>query len=145
MKIGKNCPKIGNQGKILFLGYFLPIFIPGPISGPIWFPISGRRPETYFLAGRLDRNPRSAVYIGKQELEAPTCYRAPEPRNHLKSEECHCGHPREMAQNGLFGLFFLIDFWGRSSGGPKWHSSDFEMHFGVSGFRGSIAVRGVCK
>ena len=24
------------------------------ISGPIWFPISGRRPETYFL-GRLDR------------------------------------------------------------------------------------------
>ena len=40
-----------------YLGYFFPVFIPGPISATIWFPISGRRPETYFLAGRLDRNP----------------------------------------------------------------------------------------
>ena len=55
MKIGQNSPKIGHQGKIIFSGYFFPIFIPGPISGPIWFPISGLRPETYFLAGRLDR------------------------------------------------------------------------------------------
>ena len=58
MKIGKNSPKIGFSPDFLFLGYFFPIFIPGPISGPIWFPISGRRPETYFLAGRLDRNSR---------------------------------------------------------------------------------------
>ena len=42
--------------KILFQDLFvLPIVIPGPISGPIRFPILGRRPETYFLAGRLDR------------------------------------------------------------------------------------------
>ena len=51
----KKSRKIGNQGKFLFLGYIFPIFIPGPISGPIWFPISGWRPETYFLAGRLAR------------------------------------------------------------------------------------------
>ena len=57
MKIGKNSPKIGFSPDFLFLGYFFPIFVPGPIWGPIWFPISGRRPETYFLAGRLDRKP----------------------------------------------------------------------------------------
>ena len=55
MKKGKNRPKIGFSPDFLFLGYFFPIFILEPISGPIWFPISGRRPETYFLAGRLDR------------------------------------------------------------------------------------------
>ena len=58
MKIGKNSPKIGFSPDFLFLGFFFPIFIPGPISGPIWFPIWGRRPETYFLAGRLDRKSR---------------------------------------------------------------------------------------
>ena len=35
---------------------FFAIFILGPVSGPIWFPISGRRPKTCSLAGRLDRN-----------------------------------------------------------------------------------------
>ena len=37
-------------------GLFFPIFWAGPISGPISFPILGRRPKTYFLAGRLGRN-----------------------------------------------------------------------------------------
>ena len=53
--VGKNAPKIGFSPDFLFLSYFFPIFSPGPISGPIWFPILGRRSETYFLAGRLDR------------------------------------------------------------------------------------------
>ena len=48
------------------ISYFGVIFsqflIPEPISGPIWFPISGRRPETYFLAGRLDRNSNSRFF-----------------------------------------------------------------------------------
>ena len=56
MKIGKITPKIGNQEKILLL-FFFSYVIRGPISGPIWFPISGPRPETYFLAGRLDTLP----------------------------------------------------------------------------------------
>ena len=42
-------------------GYFFPIFRAGPISGPISFPILGRRPKTYFLAGRLGRNPSLSV------------------------------------------------------------------------------------
>ena len=43
------------------ISYFWAIFVPGPISGPIWFPISGRRPETYFLAGRLDRKAKNSL------------------------------------------------------------------------------------
>ena len=55
MKKGKNSPEIGDRGKTLFWGMFFLTFIPGAVSGPVWFPFSGRRPETYFLVGRLDR------------------------------------------------------------------------------------------
>ena len=48
-------------------GLFFPIFIPGPISGPIWFPISGRRPETYFLAESQGKTHR-AILGGKNVL-----------------------------------------------------------------------------
>ena len=79
MKLGKQIgPKIGISPDFLFWGYFplftisrpicFPIFILGPISGAIWFPILGRRPETYFLAGRLDRNPgtKKVPTVGKK-------------------------------------------------------------------------------
>ena len=48
----KNSPELGFSPDFQFWLFF-PIVIPGPISGPVWFPILGRRPETYFLAGRL--------------------------------------------------------------------------------------------
>ena len=46
---------------------------------------------------------------------APTCYRAPEPRN--KPEKCHLGCPGRMSQNGIF--------------------QTLKCTFEVSGFRGS--------
>ena len=72
MKIGKQIgPEIGFSADFLFWGYFplfpisgpicFPIVILGPISGPSWFPILARRPETYFLAGRLDRKSRLLI------------------------------------------------------------------------------------
>ena len=69
---------MGNQGENPILGLFFPIFIPGPISGPIWLPISGRRPETYFLAGCLDRNAK-VTSIARYEklrtmLSSPSFY-----------------------------------------------------------------------
>ena len=50
---GRHSPKMGKS-------YFESYFIPGPISRPICFSffLGRRRPETYFLAGRLDRKER---------------------------------------------------------------------------------------
>ena len=39
----------------------------------------------------------------------------------------------------------LIDFWGQFSGAPKWHFSDFKMHFWGFGVPGSVGGPGVCK
>ena len=78
----------------------------------------------------------------------------------LKSKQCHFGPPRKMApksiikcpkslfwgvkmsQNGLFG-HFIWGFGAIFSGGSKWQT--LKCTFGVSGFRGSVAGRGVCN
>ena len=57
MACWKKAPEKGKQviqGKILFWGLFLPFFNPGPVAGPRRFPISSRRPETYFLAVQFE-------------------------------------------------------------------------------------------
>ena len=51
---GGNKDRKSGENPIFELSF--PIFRAGPISGPISFPILGRRPKTYFLAGRLGRN-----------------------------------------------------------------------------------------
>ena len=78
----KKKPKTGFSPDFLFLGLFFPIFIPGPILGPIWFPISGLRPETYFLAGRLGRNPTPQIFnftslAFAKEIPTKTCPKDP--------------------------------------------------------------------
>ena len=50
-----------------------------------------------------------------------------------------------MPKNGLF-FDILVDFWGPCSGGSKMAFFGLLKYtFGVSGFRGSAASRGVCK
>ena len=40
---------------------------------------------------------------------------------------------------------FKLTFEAIFPGGPKWHFLDFKCTFGVSGFQGSVAGRGVCS
>ena len=93
------------------------------------------------------QTPRPAAERGNPET----------PKVHLKVRRMPFSTPRKNGPNSQLKcpkmspetgfLDILIDFWGHFSGGSKWHFSDFEMHssFGVSGFRRSVAGRGVCK
>ena len=70
MKIGKKIAQKLEIGGNPILGLSFPVFNPGPMLGPICFPILGRRrPETYFLAGRLDHNlSRPSAHLRTQSV-----------------------------------------------------------------------------
>ena len=63
-KIGKNQPQNRKSGENPIFGLFFSFFRAGPISKPISFPVLGRRPKTYFLAGRRGRNSKDMLENG---------------------------------------------------------------------------------
>ena len=68
-----------------------PIVVLGPISGPICFPILGRKPETYFLVGRLVRMLSDNIKYYYAQLSVKTQER----QKHIKHKETPLGSPVE--------------------------------------------------
>ena len=68
-------PKIGNPRKSYFEVFFPLYSLAGPNSELICFPVLGRSPKTYFLAGRLDCNCRQLIWgYLMQSLAQQICF-----------------------------------------------------------------------
>ena len=61
-KIGKKLPKNRESAEIQFLGYFFLFSGRDLFPDPFRFPILGRRPKTYFLAGRMGRKQKGSTW-----------------------------------------------------------------------------------